>query len=169
MKSLNTAPFQSLFQYINYSVLSCDHVHSVSPFPQDNRLNAGANLPVTSSAWGVPDALVAYGGCPLIMNSTSPSIEPAVAAMHYETADMARPCASDGERSGYDCQGCSIWLRYMCVRDDEVNFPFDRVDHLLHIMRCLKIRSTIQSVQVMHRSSRVCLRTIRTLQPGDQD
>jgi len=56
--------------------------------------------------------------------------------MHYETAGYGAVLAqATANAQGMTARVVLSGFGYMCVRDDEVNFPFDRVDHLLHIMR----------------------------------
>lgn len=143
MKTLNTPPFTDLFNFINYNVVNGSHVaagYAIAPLVIGDKTGTVLNGYIFQHA-GPPviaDTLVAFGGCPLINDfDVLQSSGTSVKAMYYNggAQDAAVLTQQTVNAQGKTARVVLSGFSYHYIRDDRAQFPFDRLDHLLHIIR----------------------------------
>jgi len=136
MKTLASAPFISLFTFINYNLTNGSHVAagaSISPLIEGDPAGIFYHA-------GTPDKLVAFGGCPLINDFDV--LEPTGTArqeMFYSGQnDGLHAAVISQETPNAQNMTARVVLEgfsYHYIRDDAVQFPNDRTEHLIDIVR----------------------------------
>jgi hypothetical protein len=117
--------------YMNFNLVSGDHV--ITGEPVSPLLTA---LSPVFTHLGVPDKLIAYGGCPLINDFdlleatglSQPEFINGTSGQSYVLSQSTPNAAASTARvvlSGFS---------YSAIRDDAVGAPVDRVDHLRDIL-----------------------------------
>jgi len=138
MKTQGT--FATLFAFINYNLTNGDHIAEgaataalVVGFPPAT-IFQHAGPPV------VIDTLVAFGGCPIINDFDV--LEPtgtAITQMYYNDLNPVTGAAVISQETiNAQTKTARVVLEgfsYHYIRDDQVAYPNDRVDHLTHIIR----------------------------------